>query len=48
MSPQLRVGTIAEDDMLKGPHARRLELLGRVRSGGLDHVFVADHGACKY
>jgi len=43
MSPELRVGTIAEDDMLKGPHARRLELLGRVRSGGLDHVFVADH-----
>jgi alkanesulfonate monooxygenase SsuD/methylene tetrahydromethanopterin reductase-like flavin-dependent oxidoreductase (luciferase family) len=39
----LRVGTLADDRMLTGPLERRRELLGRTRSAGLDHVFVADH-----
>ena len=39
----LRVGTLADDRMLTGPLERRRALLGRVREGGLDHVFVADH-----
>lgn len=43
MSRSLRVGTIADDAMLKGPLDRRRALLERVRAQGLDHVFVADH-----
>lgn len=43
MTTALRVGTIADDDMLKGPHDRRRRLLADVREAGLDHVFVADH-----
>ena len=43
MTTTLRVGTIADDDMLKGPHDRRRRLLADVRESGLDHVFVADH-----
>lgn len=39
----LRIGTLAEDAMLKGPHETRRKLLARVREVGLDHVFVADH-----
>ena len=38
-----RVGTLADDQMLTGPLARRRELLERVRRSGLDHVFMADH-----
>jgi alkanesulfonate monooxygenase SsuD/methylene tetrahydromethanopterin reductase-like flavin-dependent oxidoreductase (luciferase family) len=38
-----RVGTLADDQMLTGPLARRRELLLRAREAGLDHVFVADH-----
>jgi alkanesulfonate monooxygenase SsuD/methylene tetrahydromethanopterin reductase-like flavin-dependent oxidoreductase (luciferase family) len=40
---QISVGTLADEQMLTGPLARRRELLGRVRSSGLDHVFIADH-----
>ena len=40
---QTRVGTLADDQMLTGPLARRRELLERVRQSGLDHVFMADH-----
>ena len=43
MTTALRVGTIADDHMLKGPHDRRRRLLADVRESGLDHVFVADH-----
>jgi alkanesulfonate monooxygenase SsuD/methylene tetrahydromethanopterin reductase-like flavin-dependent oxidoreductase (luciferase family) len=43
MERALRVGTIADDAMLKGPLERRRALLARVRAQGLDHVFVADH-----
>ena len=39
----LRVGTLADHDMLTGPLDRRRSLLERARSAGLDHVFVADH-----
>lgn len=39
----LRVGTLADRNMLTGPLERRRALLGRVRASGLDHVFVADH-----
>jgi alkanesulfonate monooxygenase SsuD/methylene tetrahydromethanopterin reductase-like flavin-dependent oxidoreductase (luciferase family) len=39
----LRVGTLADQAMLTGPLDRRRALLGRARSVGLDHVFVADH-----
>jgi alkanesulfonate monooxygenase SsuD/methylene tetrahydromethanopterin reductase-like flavin-dependent oxidoreductase (luciferase family) len=39
----LRVGTLADASMLRGPLARRRELLSKVRASGLDHVFVADH-----
>ena len=39
----LRVGTLADRNMLTGPLERRRALLGRVRAAGLDHVFVADH-----
>ena len=38
-----RVGTLADDQMLTGPLARRRELFVRAREAGLDHVFVADH-----
>lgn len=41
--PGLRVGPLADQDMLTGPLERRRSLLGRVRDSGLDHVFVADH-----
>lgn len=37
------VGTLADEAMLTGPLERRRALLERVRAGGLDHVFVADH-----
>ena len=40
---KLEIGTLADANILTGPLARRRELLGRVGSGGLDHVFVADH-----
>jgi len=39
----LRVGTLADSNMLTGPLGRRRELLERARRLGLDHVFVADH-----
>jgi len=39
----MRVGTLAEAQMLTGPLDRRRDLLGRVAAAGLDHVFVADH-----
>ena len=39
----MRVGTLAEAQMLTGPLDRRRALLGRVAAAGLDHVFVADH-----
>ena len=39
----LRVGTLAEAQMLTGPHERRRELLERTAAAGIDHVFVADH-----
>jgi len=39
----LRVGTLADQAMLTGPLDGRRSLLGRARSAGLDHVFVADH-----
>ena len=39
----LRVGTLAEKQMLTGPLDRRRSLLSRARIAGLDHVFVADH-----
>jgi len=40
---ELRVGTLADDDMLCGPFELRRERFARVRGAGLDHVFVADH-----
>ena len=39
----LRVGTLADDDILKADFDRRHELLARVREAGIDHLFVADH-----
>jgi len=39
----LRVGTLADDDILKADFDRRHELLARVRKAGIDHLFVADH-----
>ncbi len=39
----LRVGALADRNMLTGPLERRRALLGQVRAAGLDHVFVADH-----
>ncbi len=39
----IRVGPLADTDMLTGPLDRRRALLERVRSAGLDHVFAADH-----
>ncbi len=39
----IRVGTLAEAAMLKGPLAARRALLCRAAEAGLDHVFVADH-----
>ena len=39
----LRVGLLADGQMLTGPHERRRELLRRGAASGLDHVFVADH-----
>ena len=43
MSIPLRLGPLADRDMLTGAHERRRALLGRVSATGLDHVFVADH-----
>lgn len=40
---ELRVGALADGEILTGPHARRRALLVRARAAGLDHVFVADH-----
>jgi alkanesulfonate monooxygenase SsuD/methylene tetrahydromethanopterin reductase-like flavin-dependent oxidoreductase (luciferase family) len=39
----LRVGTLADAEMLTGPLDQRRERLARARALGLDHVFVADH-----
>jgi alkanesulfonate monooxygenase SsuD/methylene tetrahydromethanopterin reductase-like flavin-dependent oxidoreductase (luciferase family) len=39
----LRVGPLADQDMLTGALERRRDLLARTRACGLDHVFVADH-----
>lgn len=39
----LRVGPLADEQMLTGPLPRRRDLLCRVREAGLSHVFVADH-----
>jgi alkanesulfonate monooxygenase SsuD/methylene tetrahydromethanopterin reductase-like flavin-dependent oxidoreductase (luciferase family) len=40
---KLRVGTLADIAMLTGPSERRRELLKRVETSGIDHVFMADH-----
>jgi alkanesulfonate monooxygenase SsuD/methylene tetrahydromethanopterin reductase-like flavin-dependent oxidoreductase (luciferase family) len=40
---EITVGPLADEQMLTGPLERRRALLARVRSAGLDHVFVADH-----
>jgi alkanesulfonate monooxygenase SsuD/methylene tetrahydromethanopterin reductase-like flavin-dependent oxidoreductase (luciferase family) len=40
---RLRVGTLADHEMLTGPLDRRRSLLARTHAHGLDHVFVADH-----
>ncbi len=40
---KIRVGTLADRAILSGPLEQRRSLLGRARSAGLDHVFVADH-----
>ena len=42
-APALRVGTLADRQMLTGPLNGRRALLARAREAGLDHVFVADH-----
>jgi alkanesulfonate monooxygenase SsuD/methylene tetrahydromethanopterin reductase-like flavin-dependent oxidoreductase (luciferase family) len=39
----LRMGPLADAQMLTGPLERRRALLERVRRAGLSHVFVADH-----
>ncbi len=39
----IRIGTLADAQMLTGPFERRRALFARAREGGLDHVFVADH-----
>jgi alkanesulfonate monooxygenase SsuD/methylene tetrahydromethanopterin reductase-like flavin-dependent oxidoreductase (luciferase family) len=39
----IRVGTLADDAMQKGPFEERRALLDRVCDAGLDHVFAADH-----
>ena len=39
----IRVGALADEQMLTGPLERRRSLLERARRAGLDHVFVADH-----
>lgn len=39
----MRVGTLADAQMLTGPLERRHALLDRVAAVGIDHVFVADH-----
>jgi alkanesulfonate monooxygenase SsuD/methylene tetrahydromethanopterin reductase-like flavin-dependent oxidoreductase (luciferase family) len=39
----LHLGTLADAEMLTGPHARRRALLARAEDGGLDHLFMADH-----
>jgi alkanesulfonate monooxygenase SsuD/methylene tetrahydromethanopterin reductase-like flavin-dependent oxidoreductase (luciferase family) len=39
----LRIGTLADDDILKAPFERRHKLLARVRAASIDHLFVADH-----
>jgi alkanesulfonate monooxygenase SsuD/methylene tetrahydromethanopterin reductase-like flavin-dependent oxidoreductase (luciferase family) len=40
---QLRLGPLADAEMLTGPLPRRRALLERVAASGLDHVFMADH-----
>ena len=42
-SAQLRLGPLADAEMLTGPLPRRRALLERVAASGLDHVFMADH-----
>jgi alkanesulfonate monooxygenase SsuD/methylene tetrahydromethanopterin reductase-like flavin-dependent oxidoreductase (luciferase family) len=39
----VRLGTLADAEILTGPHERRRKLLERAAGSGLDHVFVADH-----
>lgn len=39
----LQIGTLASAEILNAPFNRRGELLWRIRSAELDHVFVADH-----
>ncbi len=39
----LQIGTLAGAEILNAPFSRRTELLWRIRSAKLDHVFVADH-----
>ena len=39
----IRIGTLADAQMLTGPIEWRRALFARAREGGLDHVFVADH-----
>ncbi len=39
----LQIGTLASAEILNAPFNRRTELLWRIRSAKLDHVFVADH-----
>ena len=39
----VRVGGVADEGVLAGPHERRRTLLARARKAGLDHFFVADH-----
>jgi alkanesulfonate monooxygenase SsuD/methylene tetrahydromethanopterin reductase-like flavin-dependent oxidoreductase (luciferase family) len=41
--PALRVGTLADSNMLTGPLETRRALLAQASLAGLDHVFVADH-----
>lgn len=41
--PPLRIGLHADDPIQKGPFDTRRTLLNRIRQGGLDHLFVADH-----
>ena len=43
MSNPLRLGPLADRNMLAGPLERRRSLLERAAASGLDHVFVADH-----
>jgi alkanesulfonate monooxygenase SsuD/methylene tetrahydromethanopterin reductase-like flavin-dependent oxidoreductase (luciferase family) len=39
----VRVGSLADEGVLTGAHAKRRALLERARGGGLDHLFMPDH-----